>query len=153
MFGSGSGTTCSADEFQIRLPEGWKAAHEPTHYNFVRELDGEQVTVSAQRARTRLDKPTLFVAALELVAARQASFRNLSGGAASFSEPESTDADDGMDVAFVVTDAAAPVQARVWVLARPQYIVSLTFLRYEPLLAPEIFLAKCAAIRAALRLK
>jgi hypothetical protein len=153
LFGSGGGSNCSTDDFEIRLPKDWKPSHEPTHYGFVREQEGEQVTISAQRARARLDKPTLFVAALEVVAARQNAFRSLSGGKAAFSEPESTDVLDGMDVTFGITDTSAAVQGRVWVLARPHRIVTLTFLRYEPLVAPDVFLAKGAEIRGALELK
>ena len=93
------------------------------------------------------------MAALEVVAARQNGFRSLSGGTASFSDPESTDRDDGVDVTFGITDTVAAVQARVWVLARPHCIVTLTFLRYEPLLEPGIFISKCAEIRGAVELK
>jgi hypothetical protein len=153
LFGRGGGARCTTDAFEIRLPEGWKAAHEPTHYGFVREADGEQITVSAERARAQLDKPTLLVAALEVVAARQNAFRRLSGGVVSFSDPESTNVDDGMDVTFSVVDTSSGVQARVWVLARPHSIVTLTFLRYQPLLEPGMFLARCAEIRATLALK
>ena len=153
LFGSGGGSNCTTDSFEIRLPKGWKPAHKPTHYGFVREPDGEQVTISAQKARASLDKPTLFIAALEVVAALQHAFRTLSGGTASFSEPESTDVEDGMDVTFGITDASATVQARAWVLARSHCIVTLTFLRYPPLVEPDIFLARCTEIRAAVRLK
>jgi len=153
LFGSAGGTKVSTTEFQIRLANDWKAAHEPTHYGFVRESDGEQITISAQRSGTRLDKPALFLAALEAVAARQRAFNSISGGAASFGDPESTDVEDGVDVTFGIADTSAPIQGRVWVLARPLYIVTLTFLRYDPLVEPGIFLEKCGAIRKALSLK
>jgi hypothetical protein len=114
---------------------------------------------TASRSRFRRNElalsstnPLLLVAALEVVAARQNVFRRLSGGVASFSDPVSTDVDDGMDVTFGVVDTSSGVQARVWVLARPHSIVTLTFLRYQPLLEPGMFLTRCAEIRATLAL-
>jgi hypothetical protein len=59
------GSTCTSDESELKLPGTWQPAHEPLHHGFVKEADGEQVTVSAQRARQPLDKPTLLVAALD----------------------------------------------------------------------------------------
>ncbi len=153
LFGSAAGSKCTTDDFEVTLPVGWEAAHEPTHYGFVRQASGDQITLSAQRARQVLDKPTLLVAALDLVALRQNAFRSVSGGAASFTEPESTDVDDGMDITFGVVDASAQVQSRVWVLARPRRIVTLAFNHYSPLLEPAALQKRCSEIRAAVTIK
>jgi hypothetical protein len=147
------GTKCSTDDFELRLAGTWRPDHEPTHYGFVHEAEGEQVTVSALRTRERLEKPALLLAALRLVAIRQKAYLQMSGGAASFTEPQSTEVGEGIDVSFSVSNSAGQVQSRVWVLARPHRIVTVAFNRYSPLLGAADFDQRSSQVRAGLSVR
>jgi len=58
-----------------------------------------------------------------------------------------------MDVSFVAADSAGHIQSRVWVLARPSRIVTLTYNRYPPLLSSVAFQQQADVIRAAITVK
>jgi hypothetical protein len=144
---------CTTDDFVVVLDASWTPQHQDTHYGFARNGDSEHVTISAQRAKRPLDQPTLLVAALDFVRIRQQAFQSISGGTTSFSELETSDAAGGMDLAFVVADAAEQIQSKVWVLARPNRIVTVSFNRYPPLLPTPAFLQLATDVRSAVTVK
>lgn len=153
IFGSRPRPACVTDDFVVALDSGWIPRHEDTHYGFARGGDAEQVTVSAQRAERMLDQPTLLVAALDLVRIRQQALHTISQGTISCSALEKRDADGGMDLSFVAADSGGQIQSRIWILARPSRIVTLSYNRYPPLLSPAAFQQQADEIRAAVKVK
>jgi hypothetical protein len=144
---------CATADFTIALDASWSPQHQDTHYGFARNGDADHVTITAQRAKGPLDQPTLLVAALDLVRIRQQAFQSISGGTTTFSELETSHAGGGMDLAFVVADASEQIQSKVWVLARPNRIVTLSFNRYPPLLPTPAFLQLATELRSAVTVK
>jgi hypothetical protein len=153
IFGSRPRPSCITDDFTMALDSSWVARHEDTHYGFARDGDADQVTVSAHKNQRRLDQPTLLVAALDLVGIRQQAFQTISQGTIACSALEKRAAGGGMDVSFVAADSAGHIQCRVWVLARPARIVTLTYNRYPPLLSSAAFQQQADIIRAAVTVK
>ena len=153
IFGSRPRPACVTDDFVVALDSSWVARHEDTHYGFARAGDAEQVTVSARRGERKLDQPSLLVAALDLVRIRQQAFQTISQGTITCSALETRNADGGMDVSFVAADSGGQIQSRVWILARPIRIVTLTYNRYPPLLSSAAFQQQADEIRAAVKVK
>lgn len=153
IFGSRPRTSCVTDDFVVALDSTWMARHEDTHYGFARGGDGEQVTISAQRAIRVLDQPTLLVGALDLVRIRQQAFQTISQGSITCSALETRNVDGGMDLSFVAADSEGHIQSRVWVLARPSRLVTLTYNRYPPLLSTAAFQQQAEEVRAAVTVK
>jgi hypothetical protein len=79
--------------------------------------------------------------------------KTISEGTITCTELETHNADGGMDIAFGAADAAGHIQCRIWVLARPSRIVTLSYNRYPPLLSAEAFLQTAREIRSALTVK
>jgi hypothetical protein len=153
IFGSRPRPRCVTDDFAIDLDSTWIARHEDTHHGFARGEDAEQVTISARSAKRVLDQPTLLVAALDLVRIRQQAFQTISQGSITCSALETRNVDGGMDLSFVAADSAGHIQSRVWVLARPSRLVTLTYNRYPPLLSAAAFQQQADEIRAAVKVK
>lgn len=153
FFGSRPRPGYVTDDFVVALDSSWTARREDTHHGFARGGDAEQVTISAQGTKRMLDQPTLLVAALDLVRIRQQAFQTISQGTITCSALETRDADGGMDLSFVAADSGGQIQSRVWVLARPGRLVTLTYNRYPPLLSPAAFQQQADEIRAAVKVK
>ena len=153
LFGLRPRPACVTDDFTMALDSSWVARHEETHYGFARDGDADQVTVSAHKNQRSLDQPTLLVAALDLVGIRQQAFQTISQGTIACSALEKRNAGGGVDVSFVAADSAGHIQCRVWVLARPGRIVTLTYNRYPPLLSSAAFQQQANIIRAAVTVR
>jgi hypothetical protein len=153
IFGSRPRPACVTDDFVVALDSSWVARQEDTHHGFARAGDAEQVTVSAQRTPRKLDQPSLLVAALDLVRIRQQALQTISEGTITCSALETRNTGGGMDVSFVAADSGGQIQCRIWVLARPSRIVTLSYNRYPPLLSAAAFQQQADEIRAAVTVK
>jgi hypothetical protein len=147
-----SPTRYADDDFELVLDGEWQPDHEDTHVGFVQPHENQQVTAAAMRPKAPLDTPTLLAVALDLVAARQRAFRELSDDAMTFGDVSTEPRDGGFDVSFRAKNAERGVQSWVVVCARPQRIVTLSYNKYTPLLPDEEFDSRHQAIRSGLRI-
>lgn len=141
------------EDFEIELGPEWKAAHEDTHFCWNDEANLRQVTISVLRSKKRLEKPELFIAALDLLRIRQELIMNLSNGQATISEPISVNRDDGFDITALAVDPVNEVQIKFAVLARPLRTISVSFNKYDPPLPDDEFEHQAASVLSAVKVR
>ena len=137
-------------DMELILPGRWRASRESDHLSFVKEA--EQLTVAAFHAKDPLDMPTLLVAVLELVRARQDAMRELSGTELRLSEIQTEYVAGGMNVSYTATDPSHAVQVYSVTIGRPTRVVTFTYNNSSSPLSPEpVFVARGQALQAGLR--
>lgn len=149
----GGPTELVTEDFALHLPEAWRPDHEDDHFGFVRQAANEQITLSVLLTREPLDKPTLLVAALDLVRARQEALRAVSQGRVTVGDVTTVDRGAGMDVTFMAADTTHGLQASVTVFARPRRLVTMSYNKYAPLLPEADFTARADGIRSSLTVR
>ncbi len=140
------------DDFEIELPGRWTVSQEPTHYEFLEEERGEQLTVMVLAPRAPLDDERLVTAATELVAVRQRAARALGDGVR-FGEVHLTSGPGAVDADYTGDDPDQQVQFAVVVRGRPARIVTASYLKYQAPLGPDDFAARSREVLGGLRVK
>jgi hypothetical protein len=126
-------------DFHVDLGPAWTAAHEDTHFCFNDEENLRQVTISVLLSKQNIEKPELFMAALDLLRMRRELIEGLSNGQAKISDPVNVDRDGGFDMTISAVDPVNEVQIKTTILARPLRTITVTFNKYSPFLSDEEF--------------